>query len=54
MKYEVTIKTTIKRIYTIDADTEQDAVEKAFGNPDDFDDEDVDDNYEVLNLEDYA
>jgi len=54
MKYEVTIKTTITRTYTIDADTEQDAVEKAFGNPDDFDDEDVDDNYEVLNLEDYA
>lgn len=54
MKYEVTIKTTITRTYAIDAETEQDAVEQAFGNPDAYDDEDIDDKYEVLNLEDYA
>lgn len=54
MKYEVTIKTIIKRTYTIDAETEQDAVEQAFGNPNSYDDEEIKDKYEVLNIEDYA
>ena len=54
MKYEVTTKTTITRTYTIDADTEQDAIEKVMGNPNDYDDEDIDDKVEVLDIEDYA
>ena len=54
MKYEVTTKTTITRTYTIDAETEQDAVEQVMGNPNAYDDEDIDDKVEVLNIEDYA
>ena len=53
MKYEVTIKTTITRTYNIDADTEQDAIEKAVENPNDYDDEDIKEETEVLDFEDY-
>lgn len=54
MKYEVTIKTTITRTYNIDADTEDDAIEQANENPNDYFSEDFDEETEVLNLEDYA
>lgn len=54
MKYEVTIKTTITRTYTIDADTEQDAIERATENPSDYDNEDINEETEVLDIEDYA
>ena len=54
MKYEVTIKTTITRTYTIDADTEQDAIERATENPNDYDNEDINEETEVLDIEDYA
>ena len=54
MKYEVTIKTTITRTYTIDADTEQNAIERATENPNNYEDEDVKEETEVLNIEDYV
>lgn len=54
MKYEVTITTTITRTYAIDAETEQAAIEQAFGNPNDYVDEDITDKVEVLDIEDYA
>lgn len=54
MKYEVTIKTTITRTYTIDAGTEQDAIERATENPNDYDNEDINEETEVLDIEDYA
>ena len=52
--YEVTIKTTITRTYTIDADTEQGAIEQATENPNDYDNEDINEETEVLDIEDYA
>ena len=54
MKYEVTIKTTITRTYTIDADTEQNAIERATENPNNYKDEDIKEETEVLNIEDYV
>ena len=52
--YEVTIKTTITRTYTIDADTEQGAIEQATENPNDYDSEDINEETEVLDINDYA
>ena len=52
--YEVTIKTTITRTYTIDADTEQGAIEQATENPNDYDNEDINEETEVLDIDDYA
>lgn len=52
--YEVTIKTTITRTYTIDADTEQGAIEQATENPNNYDNEDINEETEVLDINDYA
>jgi len=55
MTYEVTLITTIKRKYTIDADSEQDAIEQAVNNQNEYEhDEDTEEKVEVLNIEDYA
>ena len=52
--YEVTIKTTITRTYTIDANTEQNAIEQATENPNDYDGEVINEETEVLDITDYA
>ena len=52
--YEVTIKTTITRTYTIDSETEQGAIEQATENPNDYDNEDINEETEVLDINDYA
>lgn len=55
MTYEVTLITTIKRTYTIDADSEQDAIEEVVNNQDEYEhDEDTEEEVEVLDIEDYA
>ena len=55
MTYEVTLITTIKRTYTIDADSEQDAIEQAVNNQDEYEhDEETEEDVEGLDIDDYA
>ena len=51
MKYEVELITKIVRTYTIDADSEQEAVDLANEHYDDYDDEETEEDYEVTKSE---
>ena len=52
--YEVTIRTTQTRTYSIIAESEEDAVQKAYNNINDYDEENIDEESEVLDTTDYA
>ena len=50
MKYRVFGETTITRIYVVEAGSEEEAIELAQDNQDDYDDEEM---YENWNVEEY-
>lgn len=52
--YEVTIRTTQTRTYSIIAESEEDAIQKAYNNINDYDEENIDEESEVLDTTDYA